>query len=108
MKLLTRTHITRQIHSDGKKRRSSSLCLLPPVICSVMRKKSMEDSKINNKVANRVLLAGAVIFIFAVVVPFITQQAGIQNLHMNSKYYIGFVIGAAIIADRLYIKLSKQ
>lgn len=67
------------------------------------------NEKVDNKTANRILLAGAVVFIVFVICPFLIEALGTEELGMNIRFYFGFPIAAAYFADKIYMSyLRKQ
>jgi len=69
----------------------------------------MDNSeKIDNKTANRILLAVAVVFIFFVIVPFVIESIGVESLGSNIKFYLGISFATAFVADKIYLNLSNK
>ena len=63
-----------------------------------------ESNKTSHFIANRVLLAAAIVF---VAIPLILTLADLLNVgeyFINPKATIGLAVGAAFIADRVFVK----
>lgn len=62
----------------------------------------------SSETANRVMVVAAVVFLFAIVIPFTAESIGIGTDFFGFKLYFGVVVGAAFVADRIYVGLTNK
>jgi len=63
--------------------------------------------KNNTAVANRILLAAAIIFFILPLTLFFLEKAGVSSGIFNPKFIIGLVIVGVFGADRIYLKINQ-
>jgi len=82
---------------------------MPPKSLLCVNRNMDAQPENNNAVANRILLAAAIIFVILPSILFLVEKAGLGFSFgfFNPKFFIGLAVVSVFMGDKIYLKIRQ-